>query len=1073
MKKIILISLLAIFAVSAFAQGTISIGNGTTTTRFPIYGPQVGSEGVQTVGSSSLSHPTGTTVYTGGLLSGTRYRIEFWAGPSSATDFSGLSLITTTTFRTASNPFVLPNGITTSVGGSIPGVPADAQAKLAVRVWDTLSEVGGAGYQFAGIRGQSPTLSLSGALGGGVTTPPAWVGQSFSLTGYPPSTAPTINTHPASASITEGESFNLNVVAGGSPTLSYQWRKEGLPLSGATTSMLSFTNVSIGDAGNYDVVVGNYLGSTTSSIAVLQVLPTNAPSIRVNNVLAVGSVTVGVSATIATTGGFPGGLIFYSLDGSPPTTSSFFYNGPLILTTTATIRAMSLSADFLQTSEAPAVDVVIVPVYNLTTSVTGSGSISANPSTGPHLSNSVVSVTAIASTNWAFDHWAGDLSGSANPTNLTMNGARSVQAVFVETAYPLTVTVPGGGSRTANGLNIPPNTYYPIGSVVSLEATPDSGWSFLRWQGTTNSTANPLSVSMTQTQSVQAIFGTVVSTNVAGSGSIVMSTTNPVPYGTLLTNTAVPALGYYFVTWAGVVSGTNNPTTYTVTSAAPTVSALFAASPAPTILTQPTSTSAVLGASAAFGVQASGAAPLTYQWRKGGLNIGGATSTNYTIVTTVAGDAGNYDVVVTNGFGSSITSSVATLTIQFPPAITTPPLSQVVVIGSNASFTVTTGGTPPLSYQWRKNGSNIGGAIATNYNLTAVTTNDQAGYVVVVSSPFGAITSVVAQLTVVFPPSLLAQPTNQTVASGNSASFGVTATGTEPLTYQWHNGNGPIADATNTTVIVSPALTNNAGSYYAVVSNPYGQLTSAVATLTVFIPASINNGPLSQVVAAQQNATFSVSAFGYPALNYQWLFNGLDVPGANSSSLVITNVGTNHLGNYWVEAWNDYSSVTSSPAALLMSPSLRVPFAGGTAVWGREATLSVSAWGSGDLGYQWYKDGQPVFGATNQTLVFPATQLSDGGLYTVVVNSPYGSVTNTPYQFLIYPADVTLGLRASLTIGGVVGYGYEIQYSTNLADTNAWISITNLILTEPVQIWVDTTVDVREQPKRFYKVLPQ
>ena len=177
MKKILLSSLLAMATVASFAQGTISVGNGITATRFPIYGPQVGSESVQVSGSSSLSAPTGSTVYTGGLLSGTRYAIEFWAGPSTATDFSGLTLITTTTFRTGATATALPNGITLSTAGFVPGVPADAQAKLAVRAWDTQS---GATYDLASIKGAGG-LFLSAPLGGGVTTPPNWVGQSFSI----------------------------------------------------------------------------------------------------------------------------------------------------------------------------------------------------------------------------------------------------------------------------------------------------------------------------------------------------------------------------------------------------------------------------------------------------------------------------------------------------------------------------------------------------------------------------------------------------------------------------------------------------------------------------------------------------------------------------------------------------------------------------------------------------------------------------------------------------------------------------------------------------------------------------
>jgi hypothetical protein len=157
-----------------------------------------------------------------------------------------------------------------------------------------------------------------------------------------------------------------------------------------------------------------------------------------------------------------------------------------------------------------------------------------------------------------------------------MNGPRSVQAVFVPTAFPLTLGTPGGGTVTANGQAIGPNTYYPTSSIVQLQATPNSGWTFLNWQGSAASAANPFGLLMNQTQNVQAIFGTIVMTNIGGNGSVVMSATNPVPYGTILTNWAVPAPGNRFITWSGAVSGTNNPVTFTVTTATPTVGALFA-----------------------------------------------------------------------------------------------------------------------------------------------------------------------------------------------------------------------------------------------------------------------------------------------------------------------------------------------------------------------------------------------------------------------------------------------------------------------------------------------------------------
>jgi hypothetical protein len=123
------------------------------------------------------------------LLSGTRYAIEFWAGPSSATDFSGLTLITTTTFRTAASATSLPNGITLTTANGVPGVAAGLTAKLGVRVWDTQSAATFAAAQVGGVYGQS-ALFLSGGLGGidGAGNPvlsPNWVGQSFSLVAVP------------------------------------------------------------------------------------------------------------------------------------------------------------------------------------------------------------------------------------------------------------------------------------------------------------------------------------------------------------------------------------------------------------------------------------------------------------------------------------------------------------------------------------------------------------------------------------------------------------------------------------------------------------------------------------------------------------------------------------------------------------------------------------------------------------------------------------------------------------------------------------------------------------------------
>ena len=365
--------------------------------------------------------------------------------------------------------------------------------------------------------------------------------------------------------------------AGGSLPFSYRWQFNGTNIAGATDSSYTRSNAQVAGAGTYIVAVTDALGRVASADMLLQVLPFGAPSIQINGRLAAGSVGADGSAQLTISGGFTNGLMFYTLDGTTPTTSSPFYTGPVTLTQSATVQAMSMSADFMQTAFAPA---VWVQIFNLQTSVVGSGTISVNWHNPPYGSNTSVVVTAHAAANWGFGHWTGDVMGSQNPVSLTMNGPHSVQAVFVQTAYPLTAATPGGGTVSVNGQVIPPALfYYPIGSVVTLSATASNGWSFMGWQGDAGGTNNPLSLTMSQTNNLQGIFGTVVGTNTAGGGGIVLSQPNPIPYGTVLTASAVPDAGKYFVTWSGAASGTNTPTTISVTSANPSVSALFTTLP--------------------------------------------------------------------------------------------------------------------------------------------------------------------------------------------------------------------------------------------------------------------------------------------------------------------------------------------------------------------------------------------------------------------------------------------------------------------------------------------------------------
>src|SRR5213082_793772 len=177
-----------------------------------------------------------------------------------------------------------------------------------------------------------------------------------------------------------------------------------------------------------------------------------------------------------------------------------------------------------------------------------------------------------------------------------------------------------------------------------------------------------------------------------------------------------------------------------------------AAPVAPTITTQPASQTVSTGQTATFTVTATGTAPLSYQWQKNGTAIGAATTASYTTSATTASDNGDqFTVVVSNAVGS-VTSSAAALTVNaalVAPTITTQPASQTVSVGQTATFTVTATGTAPLSYQWQKNGTAIGGATAASDTTPATTAADNGDqFTVVVSNAASSVTSNAASLTV-------------------------------------------------------------------------------------------------------------------------------------------------------------------------------------------------------------------------------------------------------------------------------------------------------------------------------------
>jgi len=256
----------------------------------------------------------------------------------------------------------------------------------------------------------------------------------------------------------------------------------------------------------------------------------------------------------------------------------------------------------------------------------------------------------------------------------------------------------------------------------------------------------------------------------------------------------------------------------------------------PAVTSSPTDVTVCSGQSAMFNVSATGTA-LSYQWRKNGNTISGATGSTYSIASSASTDNGSYDVVVNNSCGT-VTSNSATLTVQEPPAITSSPADVTVCSGQSATFTVSATGTG-LSYQWRKDGNTISGATSSTYSIASTVAADNGLYDVVVNGSCGTATSNSATLTVQEPPAIASSPADATVCTGQTATFSVGATGAG-LSYQWRKDGNAISGATNSTYSIASCTTADNGAYDVVIDGTCGSVTSTSASLTVQPTPSIS-----------------------------------------------------------------------------------------------------------------------------------------------------------------------------------------------------------------------------------------
>jgi hypothetical protein len=171
------------------------------------------------------------------------------------------------------------------------------------------------------------------------------------------------------------------------------------------------------------------------------------------------------------------------------------------------------------------------------------------------------------------------------------------------------------------------------------------------------------------------------------------------------------------------------------------------------------------------------------------------------------------------------------------------------------------------------------------------------------------------------PPTIVKQPSSVSTFAGGSAAFIVGANGSAPLRYQWRHDGNPLPGATNNVLFLNSVTSPEAGSYTLVITNHFGSITSAPASLIVEAPtnATIVVQPYGDTLPVGSYFNLNVTARGQPPLTYQWFKDDAPVSGGTNRNLIFTSIQLADAGSYEVLVKSGAGNVRSLPATLAVT----------------------------------------------------------------------------------------------------------------------------------------------------------
>ncbi|GAB5558935.1 MAG: hypothetical protein SynsKO_05820 [Synoicihabitans sp.] len=860
---------------------------------------------------------------------------------------------------------------------------------------------------------------------------------------------PAISTQPESQSANQGTSVTFTVVATGTEPLSYQWRKGGVNIDGATSATLQLANVQPADAADYDVVVTNSVDTVTSAAATLTVV--EAPLVDTDPQDVTATEGEPVSFTVGATGTEPLGFQWMK-DGQP-------ISGPQATDSTYTIDSV-LRGD---------AGVYSVEISNAAGSVT-SASATLVVQHAPVIDEQPADKTAGAGSQVTFEvsafgnpeittyQWYMEPAEGGSPTQVGTNSADlvldNVQLTDTGSKYYVDITNSiGTTTSTMATLTVnesPAFNQHPVGAVVteggdvtlSVEVTgnptPTIQWQFAPRpaESTDNS---PATTSPDQELSFSDLPGatdlslTLNSINRAQSGTYRAVATNE--FGTSESDGAEVDVQY-----------------------------------APEITVDLADQTAGVGGSVTFGEEVEGAAnpEPTFEWYRDGVLIDGVTVGDYTLTDLTLEDNGaEFYFIASNGIGNPVQSRTATLTVNEQGQVTSQPQSVTVLEGDEASFTIEFSGNPTPTIQWNFNGEALPGATSATLTFSESNRAQSGEYTATVTNEFGSDTSEVAVLDVQYAPEITQDLEDITTNVGTTVTLNVEGSANPEPSFQWFRMDPIISESPGETapittdsgrfypikdgmegdlVLESVTLEDSGSMFYVEIDNGIGEgpITSATMTLTVVEPPVFTEQPEGATLDEGASFTTSVTVTGTPTPEVQWYRNGSPISGATDLSYTISSASAASAGTYFVRATNPGNSVDSSSVTINVNtkPVVTTDPTGAELIVGQPFSTSVEAMGLAPLSYQWQKDGSDIAGATSATFSIEQVTTDDAGVYTVIVSNRLGSDTSESAALVVNlklkaPQILVPPRKTQLSVGGSATLFVEVD--ANPIPTYQWL----------------------------------